>query len=88
MADASIAKKDDIPKNQRPNRVVTLGQGLTSIQFWMMFFMLFFGLFYGAFNASVFKTLDAGNLSDKALSTIAAIGSIANCTARILLPTL
>jgi hypothetical protein len=63
---------------------ITVKQSLKMGRFYHIFTILAFGSFYGLYVASVYKTFDQDNLSDKILTIAGALGSVCNGCSRIM----
>ena len=65
---------------------MTYSGALKAGRFWFLAFLLFNGMFFGLYMASVYKSVaqHENKISDKALTTAGAIGSVCNGSSRIL----
>ena len=78
--------KTDRAHVEGPKQFVTYTEAIKSGRFWFMAWLLFEGMFFGLYMASVYKAVaqHEGKISDKALTTAGALGSVCNGSSRFI----
>ena len=77
-------KKIEIVHEKNEEEVISVRDGLTSLRFWQLSLMMFNSIFFGIYCASVYKSFNLNNLSDKVLTLAGSLGMLCNGAGRVM----